>query len=252
MVYIQSNNERTLPHHFDASCAMWGAIETGLDYRLTSFEEIQSGKFDALLRKNLFVGSVEFMKEVFTRMGLDAEKIRVPMNSDREHEIITLGQAKERVSKGEKIFIKPLGIKLFTGFVLDQCKYTCLNNIPDDTKIMAYEPFKYKIASEWRLYVHNNQIIDARNYAGNFSLIPNIKYWQETLKRSIEKPEDISIPFRDFPCAYSIDIGILEPHEQSVVIEFNDGWSLGSYGTPNDLYLQMLNDRYFEIVKNGK
>lgn len=30
MVYIQSNTEKTRPHHSDASCDMWGAIESGL------------------------------------------------------------------------------------------------------------------------------------------------------------------------------------------------------------------------------
>lgn len=26
MIYIQSDDERSLPHHFDAACAMYGAI----------------------------------------------------------------------------------------------------------------------------------------------------------------------------------------------------------------------------------
>ncbi len=61
MVYIQSDNDRKLPHHFDAACALFGAIDSGVDYRLTTFEEVQSGKFDSLIKKNLFVGSTEFM-----------------------------------------------------------------------------------------------------------------------------------------------------------------------------------------------
>lgn len=41
------------------------------------------------------------------------------MNSNRESELITLGEAHERVSKGETLFIKPTELKLFTGLVLD-------------------------------------------------------------------------------------------------------------------------------------
>jgi len=55
MVYIQSNIDRNLAHHFDCSCALYGAIDSGLDYRLTSFEEVKSGKFDNLIKNNLFV-----------------------------------------------------------------------------------------------------------------------------------------------------------------------------------------------------
>lgn len=49
---------------------------------------------------------------------------------------------------------------------------------------------------------------------------------------------------KDFPIAYTIDIGILESGE-NVVIEYNDMWAIGNYGIPNDLYLRLLKDRYF-------
>ena len=47
MVYIQSNTERTLPHHFYAACDLYCAIDSSQNIRLTSMEEVQSGKFDA-------------------------------------------------------------------------------------------------------------------------------------------------------------------------------------------------------------
>lgn len=52
-----------------------------------------------------------------------------------------------------------------------------------------------------------------------------------------------------FPSAYTIDIGILSSGE-NVVIEFNDMWAIGNYGMPNDMYLRVLRERYFEIVRN--
>ena len=143
MVYIQSNKEKTLPHHFDCACALYGAIDSAMDYKLVTFEEVESGKFDLLIKNNLFVGSVEFMREVFKRIGKN--DVRLPMNSDRPHEVITLQEAHNRVGKGEKLFIKPVEIKLFTGLVLDGMQYSCLKGLPDDTKVMAYEPFKHKI-----------------------------------------------------------------------------------------------------------
>ena len=245
MINIQSNKERTLPHHFDCSCALYGAIDSAMDYRLTSFEEVESGKFDALIKQNLFVGSVEFMREVFKRIG--KHDVRLPANSNREYETITLSEAHDRVAKGKTLFIKPLQIKLFTGLVLDGCVYSCLKGLPDDTQVMAYEPFKERLISEWRIYIHNHKMVDSRNYSVDFTINPDYGY----VKHIINDNK------KDFPCAYTVDIGVLEYSKDShsshintnVVIEYNDMVSIGQYGMPNDLYLRLLKDRYFEIVK---
>lgn len=42
MIYIQSNSEKNLPHHFDAACAMYGAIESGHDFKTISNKTIPS------------------------------------------------------------------------------------------------------------------------------------------------------------------------------------------------------------------
>ena len=238
MVYIQSNIERTLAHHFDCSCALYGAIDNSMNYRLTSFEEVASGKFDLLIKKNLFVGSTEFMREVFKRIGID--EVRLPINSNRDCEITTLEDAHKRVTNGSKIFIKPVEIKLFTGLVLDGMQHSCLTNLPPETKVMVYDVFNSKILSEWRLYVHNDKLVDARSYSGEFIIFPNYEYAMKVISNN--KGE--------FPCAYTVDIAVLESNE-NVVVEFNDMWAIGNYGIPNDIYLKLLKDRYFEIIKTN-
>jgi len=236
MIYIQSDREKKLPHHFDCSCALYGAIDSGLDYRLVSFEEVESGKLDSLIRSNLFVGSVEFMRLVFSRIGL--KDVKLPNNSNRSFEIKTLDEAYKISATGKKIFIKPLEIKLFTGLVLEGFQYSSLSSLPEDTKVMVYDVFNYKIESEYRIYVHRNKIIDSRNYSGDFMITPNYFY----VNSIVYQNKGI------FPCSYTIDIGILEDKE-NVVIEFNDMWAIGNYGIQNDQYLKLLRDRYFEIVK---
>ncbi len=246
MIYIQSNNERTLPHHFDAACAMYGAMDNGLEYRLTTFEEVASGKFDTLIAQHLFVGSVEFMREVFRRVGL--KDVRLPANSNRLFELITLGKAHLRVAGGEKLFIKPVDIKLFTGLVLDGTVHSCLTGLPDDTRVIAYEPFRLPILSEWRIYVHNHKAVDAHNYSGDFTVCPDYGYVDEVIR--INKNGGL------FPVAYTIDIGILGALDngfpESVVVEFNDMWSIGNYGMQNVFYHRLLRDRYFEIMRQLK
>jgi hypothetical protein len=237
MIYIQSNKEKTLPHHFDAACAMYGAIETGREYKLVSFEEVESGKYNSLIKQNLFVGSVEFMKEVFSKVG--KENTKLPRNSNREYVTMTLGNAKTFVKdSGLKIFIKPFDIKLFTGFVLDEMVNMSIASIPDDTMVMAYKVFPDLVRTEYRCYIHRNKIADIRNYSGELFSFPDEKYIESVIESNKA----------DFPISYTIDIGILENGE-NVVVEYNDMWAIGNYGIPNDLYLRLLRDRYFEIVK---
>lgn len=242
MVLIQSDSDRKLPHHFDAACALYGAMENCEDFRLTSFEEIQSRKLYNLCKQNLVVGSTEFMREVFKQLG--KQDIRLPLNSNRASVIMTLKEAHHRVASGQKLFIKPYDLKLFTGLVLDGMDHTCLRGLPDDTRVYAYLPFEEKILTEWRFYIHHKQIVDARNYSGDFKLQPSYLDVERVLFDNKQ---------RDFPVAYTIDIGLLDHgpiNYETVVIEFNDMWAIGNYGMPNDLYLRMLRERYFEIIRS--
>lgn len=241
-VYIQKNEEN-LPHHFDCSCALYGAIEHSLNYKLVIYEDVKNGKYDNLIKNHLFVGSVEFMKEVFKRVRIKENSVRVPINSNRLSEKITLKEAHLRVSKGETLFVKPLDIKLFTGLILDGCKYSCLENLDENILVLAYKPFESKIKSEWRVYINNNNIVDSRNYSGDFRV--NIDY--EYVEKVIQENEDSELIF---PSAYTIDVGVLESSE-NVVIEFNDMWAIGNYGIDNYTYLKLLKNRYFEIIKNN-
>lgn len=235
MIYLQSNIEKTRPHHFDVACAMYGALDNALDYKFVTFEEVVSGKFDNLIKYNLFVGSVEFMREVFSRIGLT--DVRVPKNSNRQHRVLKLGEVKKLAKQGHKMFIKPFEIKLFTGFVIDEMIYSSISNIDDNTEVMVYDVFESQIESEWRCYIHMNRIKDVRNYSGDFFKIPNESYIKS-----------IIINNKDFPISYTIDIGVLQNGE-NVVIEFNDMWAIGNYGMENSDYLSLLKQRYFEIIR---
>jgi hypothetical protein len=236
MIYIQSDSDKSRPHHFDCASAMYGAIETGNEYRLTTYEEVEFGKFDGLIRRNLFVGSVEFMRLVYSRIGM--ENVRLPSNSNRSHYTSSLGEIKRQAKLGKKAFIKPYDIKLFTGFVIDQMQHASIQDVPDETQIMVYDVFKYPIESEWRCYIHYNKVKYIANYSGDLYVNINGSYLESVIKENSSR----------FPCAYTIDIGILTSGE-NVVIEFNDMWAIGNYGISNDDYLRMLKDRYFQIVR---
>lgn len=236
MIYIQSTSDRTRPHHFDAACGMFGAIDTGAEYRLTSFEEVESGKFNALIRTNLFVGSVEFMREVFAKANVNPRMI---MNTDRPVYRRTMAEIRKDVNNDVKWFVKPFQQKLFTGLVVDKYSISSLREFSDDLEVMAYVPLP-KILSEWRTYVLNGQIQDCRNYAGDFRISPNYDFIEEKIRKYRDK----------LPVAFTLDVGVHEGNGD-VIIEFNDMYAIGNYGLPNDTYLIMLRQRYFEIMRQN-
>ena len=235
MIYIQSNSERTLPHHSDCASAVYGAIDNGWDYKLVTYEDIISGKYDALLKTRLFVGSVEFLSEIFRRVGASP---RIPINSDRDSEEMSLKEAMERVENGETLFIKPKQIKLFTGMVTDTMTLSCLKPYPNDSRVWVYKPFESPIESEWRCYIHYGKIKEIKHYSGDFWILPDRNYIESIIGRFRE----------NFPISFTIDVGILESGE-NVVVEFNDMWAIGNYGVDNRTYLGMLKDRWFEIMR---
>lgn len=235
-VYIQSN-EDNLPHHFDAACALYGAIDLGYDYKLITYDWLDTIN-PQLFKTNLFVGSVEFMTKIFDKLG---KSPRVHDNSNRDEKIMSLSDAKTLVLSGEKLFIKPKQIKLFTGSVITKDFISCLNPYPDDTEVIVSKPFESEIVSEWRCYVKktliSEPIVDIRCYSGDPFVTPNKDYILEVFNENILK----------YPKAYTIDVGILSDGT-NVVIEYNDMWSIGNYGIENSEYLSLLKSRYFEIV----
>ena len=236
MIYIQKKDNEDVPHHFDCACAMYGAIDLGLDYILVSFEEVKNGKFDSLIKNNLFVGSVEFMTEVFNRVGI--EQPRLPINNFRPYEEMKLKDFKYEYP----VFIKPKSIKAFTGFVVDDYSKSMLNTLDKELDIIIQQVIN--LDSEWRFYVFRNKIVDIRHYSGrmDINLIGAVN--------NFNKLDDST--FKNFPETFVMDIGFYNDSDSYTIIEFNDMWAIGNYGVPNDLYVRMLKDRYFDIIKNKK
>jgi hypothetical protein len=235
MIYIQKHlHYPNLPNGHDASCAMFGAIDSLLDFKLISVNDIQILNNNILLN-NLFVGSVEFMMEIFKKLNINNYKLSE--NSNRVSKILTIKDA-ITLSKSKQIFIKPVHIKLFTGFVT-KYNISILETFPDDTLVYVYDVFEHDIVSEWRLYVNKHKIYDSHNYDGDYKIIPNYDYINEVIEKNKKN---------NFPISYTIDVGILNNY-QTVVIEYNDFWAIGNYGLYNNKYLQFLKERYFEIVR---
>ena len=161
-----------------------------------------------------------------------------------------LGRESWRTTPGEvrqagryPVFLKPYeDAKFFTGKVvgssaeLDALMEPRPNRpaMPEDFPLLAQEPVVFH--SEWRFFVLRGRVLGASHYAGEALLFPAAGVVRLALGA-----------FTGAPAGYSADFGVTEDG-RTLLVEVNDGYSLGSGGLVANLYAELLEARWAEIV----
>jgi hypothetical protein len=137
-------------------------------------------------------------------------------------------------------FIKPVGPKEFTGFVWANQVEDRRRIITqtDDVEVWISDVVGFR--SEYRSFILNNVVLDVRRYKGDWSLAPD---------RSVVE-EAVALMAPTAPAAYSLDWGV-DKDGRTLLVEMNDGFSLGHYGLYPALYARMLSSRWFEMTSKG-
>jgi len=91
--------------------------------------------------------------------------------------------------------------------------------------------------SEYRCFVNDGKLVGLKHYINDFTLFPNIDFIKEVIKQ-----------YKNAPIAYTLDVGITKSGTTEL-IECNDAWSIGNYGLNPKIYVTMLLNRWFEILK---
>jgi hypothetical protein len=141
----------------------------------------------------------------------------------------------------QSVFVKPKDdLKRFTGFVIqERGDLYKAGGASRSLPVFCSEVVSWR--SEFRIFVTNGAIVGMKYYASDGALLPDeglIKNAIQTLERSGEATK-----------GYGIDFGVLENGETAMV-EWNDGYSLGSYGLAGDVYTDLLIARWEELMGN--
>lgn len=195
--------------------------------------------------KDIIIGSVEATAAFFKTLNIQEPKY-LGYPSQLEH---YLGRTISKVSLeeckkwGYPFFIKPVDkVKLFTGSLIEKEStvsfLTDFCNIPSDTLVYLSDPIKIK--SEHRVFVYKGEIKGIQFYLGDFKTFPNIDLLEEMVKS-----------YTDSPIAYTLDIGVTDEN-QTVLIEVNDFWAIGSYGFDAKIYVKMIIARFQQIINQSE
>lgn len=133
------------------------------------------------------------------------------------------------------VFIKPIEDKKFTGVVVNSPKDLIgCGSCYDNADIICSEIVDF--IAEWRCFVRYGQILDVRLYKGNWRVHHNAAIIEHAVKN-----------FTSAPAGYAIDFGLTKDG-RFLLIEVNDGYSLGCYGLFYLDYAKLLSARWAELT----
>jgi hypothetical protein len=140
---------------------------------------------------------------------------------------------------GPPVFAKPSARqKRFTGRVFASSDdLVHLEGASGSTAIHCAEPVRW--ASEHRVYVVRGRVVGVRHYAGDQAVSLDQAVVSEAVLRLQESGEATA--------GYGLDLGVLDDG-RTALVEWNDGYSLGSYGLDAGSYTGLVLARWCELV----
>jgi len=252
--------------------AAWkGFVEIG--YEIVKFEEDQEGTIDVTPETPVFAGVGSCRKIIKRVFGWDYVGINPYPNElmpymHRKVERKKWIDARQEALEGHK-FIKPVIQKQFTGAVLNTLLDTIrTGKVEEDHEVYVCDTVDFK--SEWRVYVHEHEIVGVKHYFGK-----EMYHYQTAPSYSIIK-EMILAYKPSAPVSYGLDVGIVctptftekeiedlaeegthvccfgtPMTTHTTLVEINDGICLGNYGLDTIHYAEMIAARWMELTTKG-
>ncbi|HEX8912706.1 MAG TPA: ATP-grasp domain-containing protein [Humisphaera sp.] len=139
--------------------------------------------------------------------------------------------------RGPPVFVKPLrDPKAFAARVISEFRDLIPSaHVPDEMPVLVSEPVEF--VSEWRFFVLRGHVVGAGWYAGDPLRFPD--------------PKVVAAAVRawgaDAPAGYGIDFGVTAGG-RTILVEVNEGYSLGCLGLRPLPYSRILEARWVELV----
>lgn len=195
-------------------------------------------------KEDIIVGGIPCVRTILNKFDFQVPNLSIPHDDllrfcERKFNLITIKELNNIVYKDkfDKFFIKPYREhKLFTGHVVSSFKDLLKSmHVPEDTQIVSSDFVEF--VSEYRIFVTNGEIRGMSHYGGDFLVFPN-KFVIKTLVQKAYELYGLN--------GFSVDIGIT-PDNKTLLVELNDGFSLGCYGLNYLEYTNLIEARWKQI-----
>lgn len=232
--YIESD-KRGMPANINFFKAYQGLHDMGFEtVFFTNEEQLKNAEPD-----NLVVGFVGTVKRHLLKLGIQTPDIDYPLclfpylgRNIWKSTLNTINSNPELWP----VFIKPMENKQFTGAVIRTTKdlVGCGAYVDKDSDVYCSEVVDF--VTEWRVFVRYGRIVGVCQYTGD---------WRQPINGSLI--ERCIADYADAPAGYSADFGLTNDG-RLLLIEINDGYSLGSYGLYYPDYTKLLLARWAELT----
>jgi hypothetical protein len=191
----------------------------------------------------ILVAFIEDTQKYLSSIGVPPKlALNIPeelnMFTDREIRYMTLDEFFK--DQEMPIFVKPaMYAKEFAAGVISKPENKELFFVDHDPATNVLVSSVVDFVSEYRGYVINGKLVGIKHYQGDFRVFPDIDI------------VDCAVTaYTSAPAGYSIDFGVTSDG-RTLLIECNDGWSLGNYGLDDSTYSTLLATRWLELLKES-
>ncbi|MBO9702357.1 MAG: ATP-grasp domain-containing protein [Sporocytophaga sp.] len=189
---------------------------------------------------NIFLGSIQFIHRALQKLNktipepLDYPKSLSKYLGRRIWES-TMDEIANNPDKWN-VFVKPKGyVKKFTGRPVRSTKdLVGCGDINMNTPVWVSEPINF--TTEWRVFVRYGRVLGVKLYKGDWRNHFN----SEVIEAAISD-------FEGAPAGYALDFGLTSDN-RFLLIEANDGFSLGNYGLFYVDYAKLLSARWAQLT----
>ena len=219
-------------YNSDCQAAYDGFKALGIEPILFTTNE----EFDTRRPEDVVVGGTIMIWHALNQRGIKAEHFDYPeeLAAFRGRRIwqMRLGDIRhERLP----VFVKPVEEKIAPGIVVEkwedlEAEYGLLE---PQTLLYCSEPVDF--ISEWRCFLLYGKIVGIQFYCGDH----NAKCNRDTIEAAVSA-------FPNMPTGCALDFGVTADG-RTLLIEMNDGYSLGAYGLETTLYARLLAARWAEL-----
>jgi hypothetical protein len=244
--YVQHVRESDSIYLPMVEAAHWFGLR-GYEVIRFEFSDIENGLLDEDLLRNpeemVVRGGVGAIRRLLHRAGRPSPpNIDLPASLSRwigrRFWESTLGQIRSSVnSEGfQPVHVKPLSDqKLFKGMVVRAFRdLISTASIPSDVPVLVQEYVEF--VSEWRASVLRTRVLNVGHYRGDPLLFPD----PDVIRTAV-------LAFEDRPISFGLDWGITSSGE-TLLVEVNDGFSLGNYGLRGAEYSALIEARWRQLM----
>lgn len=245
-VYVKCKKDRNtgifIGHSENFTKAIYGFRELGAE--IIPYQML-SEVYDVVTKEDIVIDYITQCETIFKKFGYDDVHVDDYPDCLRKYlgrkiwcdTINSISSDEKKWSAGW--FVKPVKSKAFTGKIIQSINdLVGCGNCDEDYEVICSEAID--IRREWRAFIYYDELYDIRPYKGDYHYTYDPKVIDQIL-------HDFKT-WKDRPVACSVDIGVTASH-QTILIECNDAYSLGSYGLVDFKYAKFISARWSQIFE---